>query len=113
VIDVCGEGELVPGRVPPSVTVIDPDKGVGEAVEVDGMEQLGVPTPGGQEVTVITLVVKITVVDRSEADSEGKGTTVGGWDAWPEKLGPGRGVAKIVPLGDRTSSAESCTFPSS
>jgi hypothetical protein len=79
VMDVLPERDVVPGRVPPSVTAIDPDKGVGEAVEVDNKEQLG--TPSGHDIIVIILVVKITVVDRSGIDVDGKGTTVGGWDA--------------------------------
>ena len=69
-------------------------------------------TPSGQEVTVITLVVNIIVVD-SEMVTDGTGSTVGGCDGCPEKLGPGLGVANTVPFGEKTNRAESCTFPSS
>jgi hypothetical protein len=130
----------VPGRVPPSEIEIGPEDnaavvlddggeetplvlveggtkiifevGMVVAEEVAEAEAEGIEhvTPGGQAVMVITLVVSTMVVDPV---TMGNGSTVGGCDGCPEKLGPGRGVAKTVPFGDLTSNAESCTPPSS
>ena len=119
-----GIEDEMPGLVPPSeieieeavdaveigADVLEVSGGL-ETAELKLESQLG--RPGRHDVMVMTLVVNTTVVDSPETIVGGSGSTVGACDGCPEKLGSGRGVAKIVPFGALTSSAESCTFPSS
>ena len=94
---VVGEGtedDVVPGRTPPSVIEMVAETVGEEAIGgvgakggsrlllavVDGGCAVGrreEPTPGGQEVSVIVLVVKMTVTE-SETVAAGNGSTVGG-----------------------------------
>ncbi len=89
------EAVMLPGRGPPFDIEKEVDDIGGATLEVDpaGMVldktgQLG--TPGGQDVTKMTLVENTVVVDCVDV---GTGSMVGRCEGWPEKLGSALGVA--------------------